>query len=97
MCFRRLEIQAVVSLVYEQKIHPLYLIVHIMKKGKEKVFVPTLMDAGWHYSSRIHRFTYWEGDSFIERGIEHYRQRSKCPVTITVESKYYPDYYASLG
>ena len=61
------------------------------------VFVPTLMDAGWNYSAAVYRFTYWEGDMFIERGIEHYRRRSKFPVKITVESKYYPEYYKTLG
>lgn len=65
--------------------------------NKKKVFVPTLMDAGWYHSAQIHRFTYWEGDGFIERGIAHYRQRSNCPVKITIESKYYPEYYASIG
>lgn len=60
-------------------------------------FVPTLMDAGWYYSAAVHRFTYWEGDAFIERAIANYRKRSDLPVKITIESKYYPEYYRTLG
>lgn len=62
------------------------------------VFVQTLMDHGWNYSNAKYRFTYWDGAHFIEQGIANYKKYDAAfPIEIKIESKYYPEYYNTLG
>lgn len=71
----------------------------IMPKKYPKSFVPTLIDQGWDWGKnpRIHHFTYYEGYHFIESAVEEFKRTTPLPVTISIESKYHPAYYASLG
>lgn len=63
---------------------------------KREVFLPTLIDAGWNYSARAHHFTYYEGYAFIEKAVKEFKMTTSLPISITIESKYYPEYYASF-
>lgn len=65
--------------------------------GNKQVFVPTLLDAGWFYSGKSYHFTYYEGYHFIENAVKEFKRTTPLPIQINIESRYYPDYYASIG
>lgn len=71
----------------------------IMPTKYPKAFVPTLIDSGWDWGKnpRIHHFTYYEGYHFIEKAVEEFKQTTSLPITISIESKYHPEYYSTLG
>lgn len=86
----RFEIYFEPSLAY----HP-----SIMPTKYPKAFVPTLIDYGWDWGKtpHINHFTYYEGYHFIEKAVEKFKETTSLPVTISIESKYHPEYYATLG
>lgn len=62
-------------------------------------FVPTLMDSGWAWKNQtvsIYRFSFFEGEHFIQKAIDEFNQNNKYKFNITVESSYHPTYYSML-
>lgn len=62
-------------------------------------FVPTLMDSGWAWKNQnpsIYRFTYFEGEHFIEKAIMEFKKDNRYKLNVTVDSLFYHEYYAQL-
>lgn len=86
----RFEIYFAPSLAY----HP-----SLMPNKYPDAFVPTLIDSGWKWNGgpHIHHLTYYEGYHFIERAVNRFKATTDLPIQINIESKYRPQYYASLS
>lgn len=64
--------------------------------SSKEVFIPTLLNQGWYTSDKAYHFTYYEGYTFIENAVARFKATTQYPISIHIQSRYYPDIYESI-